>query len=107
VSQPKPFKIRRASLAELTERPKPREVSPRERARREREAVLGRALNQAASLPASMAIVIEPEEGEKLSTIRLSLKQILDAEPRDLHWGVRGNALLITKGALPGVRRGG
>jgi hypothetical protein len=96
------FRVRKASLDELASPPRPRELSPRERQRFAREAELRKALNQAATLPASEALVIEATGSEKLATIRLSLKRILDAEPRDLNWGVRGGQIIISKGRLPG-----
>src|SRR5262245_7188688 len=92
--------VRMASLAELQRQPTV-EMSPRERARRVRDRQLQRAINEAAVLPASMAIVIEPTGDETLSTLRLALKRLLDAEPRALNWGVRGDVLLISRGEPP------
>lgn len=95
------FTVRKVTLDELEPKRKPREPSPRERARLAREADLRKALNEAATLPASEAMVVEPTGDEKLSTIRLSLKRLLEAEPRDLNWGVRGDRIIVSKGKLP------
>ena len=102
----KHFTVRKVSLAELAPKPKARPLSPRQLAQLEREAEVRAALNEAASLPASEAVVLEPRDGEKLSTLRTSMKRVLAAEPRDLNWGIRGDALLISKGKLPGRRAG-
>ena len=84
------------------------EVGPtaRERARLERERLLRRALNEAAVRPSSEVIVIEPDEGEHLATIRLALERLLEQEPRDLVWGVRNGIIVIAKGELPPIVRG-
>ena len=102
----KHFTVRKVSLAELAPKPKERPLSPRQLAQLEREAEVRAALNEAVSLPASEAVVLEPKDGEKLSTLRTSMKRVLAAEPRDLNWGTRGDALLISKGPLPGRRAG-
>ncbi len=102
----KHFTARRTSLAEFAPKRKERKLSPRQLAQLERENELRAALNEAASLPASEVVVLEPKEGEKLATLRLSMKRVLTAEPRELNWGIRGNVLLITKGELPGRSRG-
>ena len=102
----KHFTVRKVSLAELAPKPKERKLSPRQLAQLEREDELRAALNEAAWLPASEVVVLEPREGAKLSTLRTSMKRVLAAEPRDLNWGVRGETLLITKGRLPGRSAG-
>jgi len=81
-------------------------TSPREQARLERERQLRRALNEAAVRPSSEVILIEPDEGEHLATIRLSLQRLLEEEPRDLVWGVRDGRIVIAKGELPPIARG-
>lgn len=80
--------------------------SPREQARLERERLLRRALNEAAVRPSSEVILIEPDEGESLATIRLALQRLLEEEPRDLVWGVRDGRIVIAKGELPAITRG-
>jgi hypothetical protein len=80
--------------------------SPRELARLERERLLRRALNEAAVRPSSEVILVEPDEGESLTAIRLSLQRLLEDEPRDLVWGVRDGRIVIAKGELPPVARG-
>jgi hypothetical protein len=80
--------------------------SPREQARLERERLLRRALNEAAVRPSSEVILIEPDEGESLATIRISLQRLLEEEPRDLVWGVREGRIVIAKGELPPIVRG-
>jgi hypothetical protein len=68
---------------------------------RERDEQLRRALNLAATLPASDVVVIEPTDGEKLGTIRAALARLLEDEPRELNWGVRDGRIIISKGTLP------
>jgi hypothetical protein len=96
--------VRKVSLGELTPKPKKRPLSARERTRIERDNELRAALNEAASLPASEAVILEPKGNEKLSTLRMAMKRVLAAEPRDLNWGIRANAVVISKGHLPGRR---
>ena len=93
------MRVRQADAGEVP-------LTPREQARLERERLLRRALNEAAVRPSSEVIVIEPDPGEHLATIRLALERLLVEEPRDLVWGVRNGMIVIAKGELPPVARG-
>jgi hypothetical protein len=84
-----PMRLRRATLAELTD-------SPASEARRRRDDQFRRALDLAATMPASEAVIIEPIGGERVATLRAALANLLRVEPRDLHWGVRVERILIT-----------
>jgi hypothetical protein len=96
------MKVREARPTELApSSPSAMRVSPRQLAVLEREKELRRALNLAATRPASEVVVIEPEANESLATIRASLERLLRREPRDLYWGVRGGAIVIAKDSLP------
>ena len=96
--------VKKVSLDMLrTEKPG-RELSPRQRATLERDRELRAAINEAAALPASEAVAIELKEGQKMPTLRASLTRILNAEPRDLRFGIRGQTIYISKGDIPGGR---
>jgi hypothetical protein len=97
--------IKKIELADLAPQPKERKLTPRQLAQRERDDEIRAALNEAASLPASQAVVIDLREGQKLPTMRAAIGKLLKAEPRDLNWGVRGQSIVISKGKIPG--RGG
>jgi hypothetical protein len=97
------MKVRKATQAELVPAA-PREVSPRTQAAARREEELRRALNLAATQPASHVVIVEPEDHERLSTIRSSLVRILAREPRELAWGIRNGAIMIAKDKLPRAR---
>jgi hypothetical protein len=72
----------------------------------ERDSEIKSALNEAASLPASEALIIELGVGQKMPTLRAAIERLLKAEPRQLNWGVRGTRVVISKGVIPGGRRG-
>jgi hypothetical protein len=96
--------VKKISLAELRPTPKKRALSPRQLAARQRDKEIVSALNEAATLPASEAVVIEPKAGEKIATLRLAVGRIMAAEPRELNWGVRDGRVVVSKGEIP--RRG-
>jgi hypothetical protein len=73
----------------------------RDEAARRRDEQLRRALNLAATQPASDVVVVEPTGDEELTTIRAALGRLFDVEPRALNWGVRGGRIVISKGPLP------
>lgn len=98
--------VRTVNLADFAPEQKPRELTPRQRAQRERDDELRAAFNEAASLPASEAVAIELKPDQKIPTVRAAITKLLAAEPRDLRWGVRGRTILITKGTIPGRGRG-
>jgi hypothetical protein len=102
----KHMRVRKVELSELEPKAKERALSPRQIVQLERDEEIRAALNEAASLPASQAVVIDLKEDQKLPTIRAAVDRILKAEPRDLNWGVRGQSIVISKGELPS-RRGG
>jgi hypothetical protein len=83
-------------------RPKPE--TPRQRAIRERNEDIHAAFNIAAAAPASLAVPIKLKPGQKLATLRLAVGKLMDAEKRDLNWGVRGETIYISKGQIPGGR---
>ena len=86
--------------------PKVRPETPRQRAIRERNEDIRAACNIAAAAPASLAVPIKLKPGQKLATLRLAVGKLMDAEKRDLHWGVRGDTIYISKGLIPGGRGG-
>lgn len=98
------MKVRKAGRAELGPRQKGKR-SPRAVAASRRVEQLRRALNLAATQPTSHVVLIEPEEDERLGTIRASLVRLLKEEPRDLVWGTRDGAIVIAKEKLPPTRR--
>jgi hypothetical protein len=102
----KQLNVKKLNLDDLRPQPKDRQLSPRQRATMERDVEIKAALNEAASLPPSEAIVIGLRGGQKMPTLRAAIDRILRAEPRKLNWGVRGNSVVISKGTIPG-RRGG
>jgi hypothetical protein len=71
----------------------------------ERDDEIRAALNEAATLPASQAVIIDSKEGQKLVTLRAAVDRIIKAEPRDLNWGVRGQKIVFSKGDIAGGRR--
>jgi hypothetical protein len=101
----KTFSVKKVDLADLALKPKERKLTPRQLAQQQREVEIRAAFNEAASLPASQAVVIDLKEGQKLATLRAAIGRLLKAEPRELNWGVRGQSIVISKGKIPG--RGG
>jgi exopolyphosphatase/pppGpp-phosphohydrolase len=101
----KHLSVKKVDMAELAPKPKERKLSPRQIATMERDDEIRAALNEAASLPASQAVVIDLKEGQKLPTMRAAFNRVLKTEPREINWGVRGNSIVISKGQIPG--RGG
>lgn len=97
--------MKKVELAALAPKPKERKLSPRQLAQLERDDEIRAALNEAATLPASQAVVIELKDGQKLPTMRAAISRVLKAEPRELNWGIRGLSIVISKGTIPG--RGG
>jgi hypothetical protein len=94
------------ALDSIKPEPRVRRETPRQRAIRERTEDIRAACNIAAAAPASLAVPIKLKPGQKLATLRLAVGKLLAAEMRDLHWGVRGETIYISKGQSPG-RRGG
>ncbi|HEY7522799.1 MAG TPA: hypothetical protein VH720_03970 [Candidatus Limnocylindrales bacterium] len=68
---------------------------------RRRDDEFRRALNLAATLPASQVVVIEATGEERIATIHAALNRLLAAEPRALNWGLRDGRIVISKGELP------
>lgn len=101
----KHFTVKKVDLADLVPKPRERKLTPKQIAQQERENDIRAALNEAASLPASQAVVIDLNEGQKLPTLRAAISRMLKDEPRELNWGIRGHSIVISKGKLPG--RGG
>lgn len=82
-----------------------RAPSARSLAAARRDDQLRRALNLAATQSSSHVVIVEPEAGEQLATIRAALARLLEREPRDLVWGVRNGAIVIARGPIPRTRR--
>jgi hypothetical protein len=101
----KHLSVKKVELADLAPQPRERKLTPRQLAQLERDDEIRAALNEAASLPASQAVVINLTQGQKLPTMRAAISRVLKAEPRDLNWGVRGESIVISRGKIPG--RGG
>jgi len=101
----KHLNVKKVDLAELAPKPRERKLTPRQIAQQERENEIRAALNEAAALPASQAVVIDLQKGQKMPTLRAAIGRVLKAEPRELNWGVRGQSIVISKGTLPS--RGG
>jgi hypothetical protein len=99
------FTVKKIELSELVPKPKERALTPRQLAALQRDEEIRTALNEAAALPASQAVVLELKQNQKLPTMRAAFARLLKAEPRDLNWGVRGQNIVISKGKIPG--RGG
>ena len=102
----KQLSVKRVDLSDLEPKAKERKLTPRQIARMERDDEIRSALNEAASLPASQAVVIDLPDGQKLPTLRAAVARVIGSEPRDLNWGVRGLSIVISKGAIPGGRGG-
>ena len=100
----KMLSVKRVGLDTLRVEKQPREMSPSQRAVLERDEELRAVLNEAAALPVSEAVAIEPKEGQKLATLRAALARLLAAEPRELNYAVRGRTIYISKSPIPGAR---
>ena len=82
-----------------------RQLSPRQKAAQERESKF-RKLLEGLSDPAQIK-AIEPEKGEKLSTLRASLTKVLQGDHRGAHLAVKRGIIYISLGPIPGARRAG
>lgn len=82
-----------------------RQETPRQRAIRERTEDIRAACNIAAAAPSTLAVPITLKPGQKLATLRLAVGKLMEAEKRDLNWGVRAETIYISKGQIPGGRR--
>jgi hypothetical protein len=98
-------KIRDAKPEELVRPARARELSPRQRAAQERE-VKFRKLLERLNDPAQIK-AIEPERGEKLSTLRASLAKVLQGDHRGAHMAVKRGVIYVSLGPIPGARRAG
>ncbi len=92
------------ALDSIRPEPRVRPETPRQRAIRERTDDIRAAFNIAAAAPSSLAVPIRLKPGQKLATLRLAVRKLMEAEKRDLNWGVRGNVIYISKGQIPGGR---
>jgi hypothetical protein len=100
-------KIRDARPEELAPKPrKSRTLSPRQLAIQKRDQAIVKLLNEIAVGPQSAIKKIELEEGEKLVTIRAAVLRQLKAHPAGINMGVRGGAIFLSRGAIPGARGG-
>ena len=100
----KHLSVKTVNLSDFAPDRPARELTPRQKAQRERDEELRTAFNEAASLPASEAVAIELRADQNIPMVGAAIRKLLAAEPRDLRWGVRGRTILITKGKLPGGR---
>lgn len=100
----KQLQVKTINLDDLKPQPKIRQMSPRQLAALERDREIEIALNEAAALAPSQAVVIELKGDQKLPTLRAAIGRILRANPRELNWGVRANQVVISKGVVPGRR---
>lgn len=83
--------------------PRERQPSPRQLAAQQREATIRKAL---AKLKPGHVVVVEPDEGEKLPTLRLALNRVLSGpEYRDLHVAGRDGAFYVASEPLPFGRK--
>jgi hypothetical protein len=85
---------------------KPRALSPRQLAIQKRDQAIVKLLNEIAVGPQSAIKKIELEDGEKLVTIRAAVSRQLKAHPADINMGVRGGAIFLSRGPIPGGRGG-
>jgi hypothetical protein len=99
----KQLSVTRVDLSSLEPKVK-RKFSARQIAQMQRDDEIRMALNQAATIPESQAVVIGLKDGQKLPTLRAAIYRVLRAEPHDLNWGVRGQQIVISKGSIPGRR---
>jgi hypothetical protein len=101
------MRIRDAKPEELAPRQrKPRALSPRQLAIQKRDQAIVKLLNEIAVGPQSAIKKIELEDGEKLVTIRAAVARQLKAHPADINMGVRGGAIFLSRGPIPGARGG-
>jgi hypothetical protein len=98
--------VKNVALESLRPERRPKPLTPRQQALLERNEELRQALNEAAALPASEAVSIDPQGGQKVASLRAALAKILAAEPRELNVVIRGQTLYISKGAIPSARGG-
>ena len=99
------MKIRDAKPEELVRPAQARELSPRQKVAQEREAKF-RKLLESLSDPAQIK-AIEPEKGEKLSTLGASLTKVIQGDHRGAHMAVKRGVTYVSLGPIPGARRSG
>jgi len=97
------LKIRDAKPEELVQPARAKRLSPRQQAAQEREAKF-RKLLESLGDPAQIK-AIEPEKGEKLSTLRASLTKVLQGDHRGAHTAVKRGVIYVSLGLIPGARR--
>ena len=100
----KQLSVKKVDLSQFEPKARERRHSARQLAQIERDGEIRAALNEAAALPASQGVVIELKEGQKLPTMRAAVDRVLRQDPRELKWGVRGQAIVVSKGDIPGGR---
>jgi hypothetical protein len=99
------LKIRDAKPEELVRPAQAKRLSPRQKVAQEREAKF-RKLLESLNDPAQIK-AIEPEKDEKLGTLRASLVKVLEGDHRGAHVVVKGGAIYVSLGPIPGARRAG
>jgi hypothetical protein len=100
-------RVKDARPEELAPKPrKPRALSPRQLAIRQRERAIEKVLNELGAGPASAIKKIELEDNEKLVTIRAAISKQIKASGSTVRLGVRNGAIYLSRSPIPG-RRGG
>ena len=98
------MKIRDASIEELVQPRKPKVLSARQLAVVKREQAIEKVLNELGAGPASMIKKIELDEGEKLTTIRASVRRVMKRTASSAKMITRGGVIFLSRGVLPGGR---
>ncbi|MFL5757734.1 MAG: hypothetical protein ACJ77N_15765 [Chloroflexota bacterium] len=99
------MRIRSAKIEELQPKTRERAVSPRQQAAMQREDEIKRALSRLKS--DDDIIAIELESGEKVPTMRQSVKKTIAANRPNVQMAIRGSTIYLSSGKLPGRRGGG
>lgn len=100
----KHIQVKRVPLAEFLPVPKPRELTPRQRAKLERDNEMRAAIAEANDGPETDAVVIVPRPGQKLPTLRAAAIRLLREERVKVNCATRGESLVFSKGNIPGAR---
>ena len=102
------MRVKDAKPEELAPKPrKPRALSPRQLAIRQRERAIEKVLNELGAGPASAIKKIELEDNEKLVTIRAAIAKQIRTSGSAVRLGVRNGAIYLSRAPIPGRRGGG
>jgi hypothetical protein len=83
-----------------------RPLTAREIARRERDAELVMAINEASAAAESQAIPIGLKDGQKMATLRAALARQIKETGSTVRMAVRGETIYLSRGSIPGGRSG-